>query len=127
MTAAADWITGGGMPGMGHLDTFTIRRARLVADPYNPDRTVDSGEYDEHAAQAYLSSASSLELAGEVRCQADSTAQLIIPDPSADVRRGDLVVAGGHTWTVTGFPAADTNPFTGWRPTLVASLEEVTG
>lgn len=108
--------------------TFTRQRATQIADPYNPDATVkDWSNPAEISVDGFLSSTSSLEQGSEVRAEVVSDAQLVITDPAADVKRGDRIVQGDRMWVVAGFPANDLNPFTGWNPTLVVSLEEVVG
>lgn len=56
-----------------------------------------------------------------------SDKQLIVPDPDIDIKVHDRIIINGDTWRVTGIPASDRNPYTGWRPTLVADLEQVAG
>lgn len=49
--------------------------------------------------------------------------------PDADVQFGDRVREGatGPTFPVDGIPAADTNPFTGWRPIREVPLQRAAG
>lgn len=126
MSVEAFVAGGGGFP-MGDLETFERGRPAQIPDPYNPEKLIDSGEFEWVPVQAFLASMSSIEVSGEVRLQVESSAQLVIPDAAADIQRGDLIRQGKRQWKVEGFPESDTNPFTGWRPTLVANLSEVLG
>lgn len=117
--------------GFGAPTSFVRVRPGRMPDPYNPDATVEDPSHpDILPIKGGLSSTSSVEQDGEVRQQAVSTAQLVIDDPFADVKRLDRITTDpddGRRWTVQGFPANDQNVFTGWRPTLVCDLEEDTG
>jgi len=125
---AGDFLTGGGGFHMTHLDTFTRRRAATKTDPYDSDSVIEDWEHpDEIEVRGFLSSGMSSEQPDAVRSELVTTAQLIIADPSADVRRGDQIVGAAGKWTVQGFPERDMNPFTGWQPTLVCNLLEVNG
>lgn len=111
----------------------TVRRTRPGSrpDPYNPDRTVEDWDHPDVAElRGFVASSSSSELPDGAREEVSSSAVLTVADPLADVRRGDVieaVPADGRRWRVVGFPATDASPFTGWRPTLEATLEEVVG
>lgn len=125
---AGDFLAGGGGFHMTHLDTFTRRRAATKTDPYDADSVIEDWEHpDEIEVRGFLSSGMSSEQPDAVRSELVTTAQLIIPDPDADVQRGDLIVGSAGKWLVQGFPERDMNPFTGWHPTLVVNLQEVTG
>jgi len=125
---AGDFLTGGGGFHMTHLDTLTRRRAATKTDPYDADSVIEDWEHpDEIEVRGFLSSGMSSEQPDAVRSELVTTAQLIIADPSADVRRGDQIVGAAGKWTVQGFPERDMNPFTGWQPTLVCNLLEVNG
>ena len=110
----------------------TVRRTRpaRVTDPYNPARKIDDwSRPDVSELSGFIASSSSVELPDGAREEATSTAVLTCA-PGSDVERGDrieTVPADGRVWIVTGFPSRDRSPFTGWRPTLEASLEEVVG
>lgn len=108
---------------------FVRQRAVMVLDPYDPDApgVPDWSVPDEITVYGSLASGSSLEQSDPVRAQAVSSAVLVLDDPDADVQRGDRIVQGARVWTVAGFPEADVNPFTGWQPTRVCSLEEAVG
>lgn len=129
MTTVADLMAGAGMP-MPLASTLKRTRARRVADPYNPSRTIDDwSDPDVAKIEGFLASTSSTENPDGPREEASSSAVLTCA-PDADVRRGDRiepVPADGRVWAVTGFPSSDASPFTGWRPTLEATLEEVVG
>lgn len=103
-------------------------RPKQVQDPMNPRRTVESwDETDELVLAGFLDSEASSEVTGASREELVHTATLYLDDPTADVRRGDLITDGTHKWRVQGFPAAPMNPFTGWRPYIEIRLQEVTG
>lgn len=108
---------------------FVRQRAAIIPDPYDPDAPgVPSwDDPNEVVVLGYLASMSSAEQVDEVRAEVVSDAQLILDDPGADVQRGDRIRGGGKLWVVEGFPAADVNPWTAWRPTLVCNLREVVG
>lgn len=127
MSTALDWIGGG--TGFEHGEQFVRLRAGVVTDPYSGDPIGEDWKNpdEEPIDGAYFSSQSSTDSDGEVRRQTATGKQLIIPDPDADVRRGDRIRQGTRTWTVEGFPEADKNPFTGWQPTLVVDVENYTG
>lgn len=106
----------------------TRLRAAASIDPYSkrpvpgdwaaPDTLVIAG--------AFVASSSSIASPGELRQQVQTTKSLYCT-PGADVKVGDRIVSGAHTYTVTAVPEADTNPFTGWQPVQEVPLEEVLG
>lgn len=112
-----------------YTTTFIRQRAVIVSDPYDPDGegVPDWSAPDEIEVYGYLASRSSVEQPGAVREQVVTTKQLVLDDPGVDVERGDRIKQGAHVWTVTGFPATDVNPFTGWQPTRVCDLVEGVG
>lgn len=129
MGTAADY-TGGSPDGMGHRQAYTRLRRGTVPDPYDPDHLVPGGWDHADARTIYgtLASKSSIDQPDPVRSEVISTAELILDDPDCDVQRGDRIKADdGRIWDVQGYPHADRNPFTGWRPTLVCDLQEVIG
>lgn len=127
MVTALDFIQGSEFA-FEHTTEFVRQRAKLIVDPYDPDSAVeDWGSPDEITLTGYFASSSSTEQTDEVREQVVTAKQLVIDDPAADVRRGDRIKLGERVWSVEGFPEDDMNPFTGWRPTLVARLEEWRG
>lgn len=107
----------------------TRLRAGRKPDPYNPRSTVeDWASPDELELDGFIASSSSTEQADAARESVISTAVLTVANPEADVRRGDRVRGqDGREWLVVGIPSRDGSPFTGWRPTLEADLEEVLG
>jgi hypothetical protein len=109
--------------------SFTRRRAGQKTNPYDPEETIEDWDNpDELTFEAYWASQSSLEQSDAVRAQIVTTKQIVIANPDFDIAAGDRVIApDGGTYRVTGFPQADVNPFTGWRPTLVANVETVVG
>lgn len=113
---------------MKYLQQFDRQRARRVPDPYDPDATVEDWTDPIVLPLAgYFDASSSTEQTDPVRDLVLTTRTLVVPDPDADVRRGDRIVQGEKTWTVEGFPDAPTNPFTGWRPGLFIRLREGVG
>lgn len=116
--------------GMPFVSTVRRVRPRRTPDPYNPQRLIDDwSDPDVLEISGFIASSTSVEFPDGPREEATSTAVLTCA-PGADVARGDrieAVPADGRAWTVTGFPSRDRSPFTGWRPTLEASLEEVVG
>ena len=121
-----DWISGGEPE---HTETFVRVRAGRTPDPYNPDRTVeDWGNPDEaEFAGAWSSSGSSFG-ADAVREPLSTSKVITVFDPEADIVAGDRVrAADGSVFTVTGRPGSDVNPWTGWRPTRVLTVEERRG
>lgn len=110
---------------MPFVRDYTVRRARLILDPYSGQETApDWDNATEWTVQGFLAHTTSTELVTEPNRQnVRSDATLTIPDPNADVQRGDRVADGdGRTWIVQGFAQDDVNPFTGWQPTRVCQL-----
>lgn len=128
MSTVLNWISGGSEP--EHLETFVRLRAQQVPDAYNPDVMVDDWSLPpiELPLEGSWASGSSSFGADPVRVQLTTSKVLVIFDPSADVHEGDRIrAADASIFTVTGRPEADRNPWTGWQPTLVLSVEEVKG
>lgn len=78
----------------------------------------------------FLASSSSTRVAQQVGTETTSTAVLTVLDPTLDLQVGDTVEAlpaDGRRWVVDGFPAHDISPFSGWQPTLEATLREIRG
>lgn len=105
-------------------------RRRPIPDPYNPASTVPGswdGPLDTIAIPgAFVGSSSSVRVTDATRSQI-LTAKSLYCDPDADVRAGDRIRADGVTYQVDAKPAADTNPFTGWRPPQEIPLKDPTG
>lgn len=129
MSTVEEFITEGSGFIMPVLQEITRRRAALVADPYDPESTVEDWEHpDQVTLHGYVSSQASTEQTDPVRSQLITTKQLVVPDPTADIRRGDLILTeDGGRYRVQGIPTRDMSPFTGWQPTVVANLEEDKG
>lgn len=129
MSTFADLVSAAGMPGA--WGPVKVSRPGRKPDPFNPARDLDDWDSAESRVMpGFIASSSSVETADGARSRVGSSAVLTCPDPSADVRRGDgveRVPSDGRRWRVTGFPSADASPFTGFRPTLAADLEEVVG
>jgi hypothetical protein len=65
-----------------------------------------------------------------IQVPSDTVAQVatLYAPAGSDVRPQDRVVLpGGTRWSVIGFPADFTNPFTGWNPGLTVRLQQVSG
>lgn len=78
----------------------------------------------------FLASSSSTRIAQQAGTETTSVAVLTVLDPTLDLQVGDTVVAlpaDGRRWVVDGFPAHDVSPFSGWQPTLEATLREIRG
>lgn len=105
------------------------QRAGQILDPYSGEPIDEDWAHPDELPLdgAYFSSQSSSDGSDEVRRQTATGMQLIIPDPDADVQRGDRIRQGSRVWSIVGFPEADTNPWTGWQPTLVVDLEDYKG
>ncbi|KAB1662822.1 hypothetical protein [Pseudoclavibacter sp. CFCC 13611] len=110
-------------------EVFTRLRAGLLTDPYDPETVIgmDWAHPDELEVYGFFASQQSLEQSDPVRAQIITTKQLVLESPDADVQAGDRIRKGDQTWSVTGEPAADINPWSGWRPSRVVNLENVTG
>ena len=129
MTTAGDY-TASSPFGFQFTQEFTRKRRKRIVDPYDPDNTVfgDWSDTDDITVPGGIASLSSTEIDDAVRSEAVSTASFVCDDPNVDVQRGDRIIAAdGRAWLVIGYPTTDRNVFTGWRPTLVANLQEVTG
>lgn len=55
-----------------------------------------------------------------------TTPTLYMP-PGTVVLVTDAILVGSVTYEVSGTPAADTSPYTGWNPGVVVRLKAVTG
>lgn len=78
----------------------------------------------------FLASSSSTRTAQQIGTETTSMAVLTVLDPTLDLQVGDTVEtlpADGRRWVVDGFPAHDISPFSGWQPTLEATLHEIRG
>lgn len=127
MSTALEWIDSSEPE---HLEPFTRLRAQQIPDPYNPERTVDdwSQAPDELPLHGSWDSGGSSFGSDPVRLQLRTSKRIAIFTPEADVREGDRIRADdGAVFTVTGRPAHDKSPWTGWQPTVVLDVEEVKG
>lgn len=108
-----------------------LRATRATPNPYNPAAPgSDWSAPEELPFVGFLASSSSTVTVNTLDRTVTSRAVMTIPDPDTDIRVGDRVRADpddGRLWAVAGIPSHDTNPFTGWRPTLEVDLEEVKG
>lgn len=129
MTTAADLMSEGSFFDHDVLTEFIRLRPKRTVDPYNPENVIVGSwaDADRLPLQAYLSSQQSVAQSDPVRVQIVTTKQLILDDPDADVQVGDRISQGDKTWTITGFPTNDVNPWSGWQPTLVVNIEEAKG
>ena len=109
---------------MGHLQTFTVKRSGAKQDPYNPDSTIENWDNAQtHTLTGSLMVGSSSEQPDVNRAALTEAATFTVPDPAADLRRGDMIIEpSGRRWLVQGHPLRNENPFTGWHPTTVAVL-----
>lgn len=126
---ALDWIGGGG-DRPEHLEEFVRLRAQQRADDYNPDALIDDWSLPplELPILGAWASASSAYSNDAVREQLLTSKQIAVFDPNVDVREGDRIrTADGAVFTVTGRPERDKNPWTGWQPTALISVEEGVG
>lgn len=101
-----------------------------ASDPYSSAPATGKDRVHIVAFNAALSSSSSTVTPNQAGSETTSVAVLTIPDTSLDIRVGDMVRTvpdDGRRWRVRGFPSKDVNPFTGWQPTIEATLEEVRG
>ena len=119
--------------GLEHGTTGLVRhRRKLVHDPRkdemvpgswnNPDVLPLPGAYVESGASGVDGEA--------LRGLVESTDRISVPaiDGSfPDVAVGDRIVGDGRRWTVTGFPGADKNPFSGWQPVRHVRVKEAKG
>lgn len=115
---------------MGHLTHMVRQRATPIQDAGGPAYDEDWTHPELLEFDGYLASQSSTETTASTNPRDQGTLtsrQLIIPDPTTDIREHDRIIIQGDTWTVTGIPTRDINPFTGWQPTLVANLEHPQG
>lgn len=127
MTTALDWIEDRGPE---HLETFTRLRAQTIVDPYNSEELVDdwSQEPDELPLKGVWASRSSTYRSDATREQLATAKTITVFDSDADIREGDRVRNEvGDVFVVQGRPERDRNPFTGWRPTTVITVDEHRG
>lgn len=108
-------------------EQVTRERRRPVTDPYDPDTLVpgswgaplDTLTID----QAYIASSSSVAPVDATRRQVLTEKSLYCTDPDVDVQAGDRIRRGAELYYINARPAADMNPFTGWRPVVEIPLD----
>ncbi|NMW88054.1 hypothetical protein [Mobiluncus curtisii] len=108
---------------------FERLRAKFETDPYDPDSpgVPDWSSPDVLEFEGFLTESTSTILPDSVREQVSTSGVLTVTDPSLDIRVGDRVRQGGKIWQITGRPAKDKNPFTGWQPTLEITIQQLEG
>lgn len=102
-------------------------RRQMVTDPYDPGAQVP-GSWDDPLdvlplEQAFVASSSSVAPVDATRRQVLTEKSLYCTDPNVDVQVGDRIRRGTELFYVNARPAADTNPFTGWRPAVEIPLD----
>lgn len=116
------------LPGATRFQRLRAKRVPNRYDPAHPGE--DWTNPDTLDLMGALASASSVRTPDALDRETTSVAYLTIADPAADVRVGDRirpVPDDGRCWEVSGFPSRDVNAFTGWQPTMEASLTEWKG
>lgn len=108
---------------------FERLRAKLETDPYDPDSpgVPDWSNPDVLEFEGFLTESTSTILPDSVREQVSTSGVLTVADPDLDIRVGDRVRQGGKIWQITGRPAKDKSPFTGWQPTLEITIQQLEG
>lgn len=113
------WLdsVGSGAMSFPHGETVYRQRPAQVWDPLS--QTNIRGDWstltETEIAGAFIAQSSTSILGDATRTQA-LEAKSLYCDPDTDIRKGDRVRQGTDVYTVDGIPAADTNPWTGWRP-----------
>jgi hypothetical protein len=112
-------------------ETVVRERRVPVIDPYDPGASVP-GSWDDPLAYldlegAFVASSSSTAPVDATRAQILTEKSLYLTDPDADVQPGDRIRRGGEIYYVNSRPAADMNPFTGWRPVVEIPLDMTEG
>ena len=115
--------------GMSSLTPMIRQRAKPVIGDGNLVYDEDWSDPEILRFEGYLYSRSSVDsAASEPRDQGTvSDMQLMVPIVAIVFSGHVRILIIGANWGVTGMRAADQNRFPGWRPTLVADLEQVTG
>ncbi|NMW65985.1 hypothetical protein HHJ78_10865 [Mobiluncus mulieris] len=112
-----------------HPERFERLRPGVEPDPYDPDAagvpTWDKP--DILVFEGFLTESTSTITPDAVRGQVATSGVLTVADPNVDIQVGDRIRQGDRLWQVTGRPAKDKNPFTGWQPTLEATVAQYEG
>lgn len=112
-------------------DTVYRLRAAPVWDPY-AEKWVEGDWTTPDTLElpgAYVAQSSTSAVGNATRSQA-LEAKSLYCDPDADVIEGDRIRLGGPggpIFPLDGIPAADKNPWTGWRPVREIPLARATG
>jgi hypothetical protein len=126
------------VPGFVFGEKVIRDRRERVVDKYRPTVTTE-GEFDAslsiELAGAFVASTSSTAIPDADRSQLLTAKSLFLTDPDADVLPRDRIRVGGLVddfttgtpYLVVARPAADINPFTGWRPGVEIPLENAEG
>lgn len=105
-------------------------RPRQIWDPMS--ETFVEGDWDDpdelELPGAFIAQSSTSTIGDATRTGA-LEAKSLYCDPDADVQHGDRIREGktGPIFPVDGIPAADTNPFTGWKPIREVPLKRAVG
>jgi hypothetical protein len=106
-------------------------RPATEPDPYNPGRTRPAATWDDAATitlpdtpDAWIGTPSIQASGDPARSSTSSTASLFC-DATVDVRQGDRLRYGGHTFIVQAVPLSTPNPWTGWQPPVEIPIQEV--
>lgn len=129
MTTLAAAVGSMSMPNLTRFQR--IRRTIGSADdPYTQNVGSKISTVDRTPFFGALASSTSTRTAQQTGVETTSEAVLTIPDPTVDIRNGDIIEtlpADGRRWQVDGYPSKDVNPFSGWQPTLEVKLREIRG
>lgn len=124
---------GDGFPAMEFSAGETVIRERRVpvVDPYDPTTEV-AGTWDDPLdtltiENVFIASTSSASPADATRSQILTQKSLYCTAPDVDVKAGDRIRRGPELYYVNDRPAADQNPFSGWRPVVEIPLDMTEG
>jgi hypothetical protein len=111
-----------------HGRTVYRQRPKQVWDPYaNAYVLGDWDDPDELPIPgAFIAQSSTAALGNATRTQALESKSLFCA-PDADIQKDDRIRDGADVYPVDGIPAADENPFTGWRPAREIPLTRSVG
>lgn len=129
MTTLATAVGSMSMPNLTRFQR--IRRTFGSADdPYTQGAGPETSTVVRTPFFGSLASSTSTRTAQQTGVETTSEAVLTVPDPTVDIRNGDIITPlpdDGRRWQVDGYPSKDVNPFSGWQPTLEVRLKEVRG